>query len=149
MCLGKLDLEKTRELKDSPEKIIAYKIVNPDLTAIYNPYQWKLGENISNRQVLDLTKEEIEFDEVSFGFHFFLDLPEVCQYPYQYQYPCPDPGQCRCPYAYRYPYRCPYGQNKTLKVEIQPGDIIAVGSWNNESCIVATKATVTEILKII
>jgi len=138
MCLTitKESIEETKELKTNKKPIIAYKILQPNMMSQFKKFQWKLGENISNRPETKLHPSEITLSEVNEGFHFFTDKPKVC--------PCP----CRYPCQYLYLYPCPYQcsadnlVNKVFKVQIQPKDIIAIGTWNNINSLAATKCTI-------
>ena len=136
MCIEKIDLEKTKELQNSKEKIIAYKLLNLDMTSIFKNFRWNPGLNISDRESTDLTKEELNSQEVHSGFHFFLDKPKTCQYQ------CRCPYRCRYRYRCRYPYRCQCRYNTLIEYEIDPKDIVGVGLGSLDTLdIVATKAT--------
>ena len=118
MCLIDINLEKTKELQQSFQPIIGYKLLNNDNTSIFQDFEWQKGLNISNRRITKLTEYELEQNVVYRGFHFatktskkmFLDL-------------------------------CGNYSNKLAKFSISPKDIVAVGFWDNISCFVATKTT--------
>ena len=164
MCLENIDPEKTKELQNSNENIIVYKLLNPDNTSIFNDYKWlEDKENISDREETELTEDEIEDDEIHKGFHFFLDKPKICSYykkdenENQCQYRCPSRNRCQNlylnpnPYLYKCccRYRCTSKDptNKVVKFSINPKDIVVVGIWDNLPNIVATKATWIEKIK--
>jgi len=147
MCLTitKESIEETKELKTNKKPIIAYKILQPNMMSQFKKFQWKLGENISNRESSLLTEQEIKEMHVNKGFHFFTDKPEVCHQLCLY----PSPYPCSNLYLYPRPYQCSADNlvNKVFKVQIQPKDIIAIGTWNNINSLAATKCTIIEEIK--
>ena len=152
MCLEitEKSLRETKELKAQQKPIVAYKILNPDLKSQFKGFQWKSGENQSDRGSADLTEKELQEMEVRKGFHFFLEKPKEC--------PGFKPNEDgTCWYWCQYPYRCLYQShyqcqssnptNKIFKVEIQPEDLVAVGSWNRFESLTATKCKLLEKIK--
>ena len=146
MCLEitEKSLRETKELKAQQKPIVAYKILDRDLGSQFQEFQWEFGENKSGRESADLTKEELERTEVDKGFHFLLEKPEEClgfklnkDGICQYQIPC----LYRCQRQYQYQYQCLSSNptNKIFKVEIQPEDLVAIGSWNGFKSLAATK----------
>jgi len=73
------------------------------------------------------------------GFHFFADEPESCTISNNNDF-------CRNSCSHRYEFQCTNENpiNKVVKFEIDPKDIVAVGTWNyttRKSSFVAIKAT--------
>jgi hypothetical protein len=150
MCLEITEesIQETEELKAKGLPIVAYKILWPDMKSVYEGFQWKLGENKSDRESAELTEQELESKRIHKGFHFFKDKPKTCQYPnlyrcpYQYQYQC----QYQCRYHYHYQYQCTSKKpiNKVFKVEIKPENLIALGTWEDLQSLAATKCKLIE-----
>ena len=154
MCLEitEKSLRETKELKAQQKPIVAYKILDRDLGSQFQEFQWEFGENKSGRESADLTEEELEEMKVDEGFHFVLEKPEecpefepdedgICHYQNlsQNQYQCPYQYQCLYLYHFQYPCQSSKSLNKIFRVEIQPEDLIAVGSWNGFKSLAATK----------
>jgi len=145
MCL---DLTKdskrlTRNLKEKKEPVIAYKILDSDMTSGYKHFQWKVGLNISDRKLTRLTKEELEDSEISKGFHLALDKPEKC--PHQCRSAPQSLYQCQYRDHYlclsRYQYQCLDQRTKIFKCKIDPKDIVSTGIWEGIPSLFATKVT--------
>jgi len=134
MCLTiTKDSERlTQNLKEKKEPITAYKVLSPDIKSGYFHFQWKVGLNISDRELTRLTKKELETSKINEGFHLALEKPEECQ--------------CPCQYLYRrqYLYQCRYQYNKVFKCKIDPKDIVSAGIWEGIPSIVATKVILVE-----
>jgi hypothetical protein len=144
MCLDitKESIKETEELKTKGLPIIAYKILQPNMKSMYKIFQWKLGENKSDRESTELTKQELELMEINKGFHFFKNKPKTCLYedPHRCQY------QCRYWSHYQHQYQCILEKptNKVFKVEIKPENLIALGTWNDFQSLAATKCEIIE-----
>jgi hypothetical protein len=147
MCLDitKESIRETEELKAKGLPIVAYKILWPDMESQWKEFQWKLGENKSDRESAELTEEELEFKEIHEGFHFFINKPEACEYQCQYQ----DPYLCQNQYLCQHQYRCTSEKpaNKVFKVEIKPENLISLGTWNDFQSLAATECKIIEELK--
>lgn len=137
MCLEKLDLKKTKKARKSDQKVIGYKLLTPNKKSMYINFLWKEGLNISNRKDPDLTEKEISEDRVDYGFHFFEKEPEICRHP------CASSSHSNLDPC-MYPFRCPHGRNKTVRLEIDPEDLVAFGEWSSYKSFVANKATLKE-----
>jgi hypothetical protein len=145
MCLDitKESIKETEELKAKGLPIVAYKILQPNMESQWEGFQWKLGENKSDRESAELTEQELKSKRIHKGFHFFINKPETCRYLCRYRYL----NRCRCPYPYQYQYQCPSEEprNKVFKVEIKPENLISLGTWEGIDSLVATKATLMEV----
>ena len=132
MCLK--DFEKPEKYFKDKKEIIVYKILNIDYTSQFEYYKWKEGLNISSRNSIEITEDEISNNEINNGFHFFLEKPKkclyLCLYPCQYLYQC----------QYQNLYQCQYPLNKVVKFKVKIQDIIAIGKWEKVKSLVATKA---------
>lgn len=75
-------------------------------------HDWVNGENISSRESVELTPEEIESGIVEDGFHFYIESPDS------------EPA------------------NMVVAMQVDTGDIVALGrdGFTGELCLVATKA---------
>jgi hypothetical protein len=152
MCLEitKESIQETEELKAKGLPIVAYKILEPNMKSQWERFQWELGENKSDRESAELTKQELESKRIHKGFHFFKNKPEacpnqcLCQNRYQYL------NQCRCQCRYRCQYLSQYQCilekpiNKVFKVEIKPENLIALGTWNDFQSLATTKCEIIE-----
>lgn len=138
MCLELTkDSERlTQNLKEKKKSITVYKILGSDMISGFKYFRWKTGLNTSNRELAKLTEEELETSEINEGFHLALEKPDKCPYQNLNLY------LCQCHYQDRYQYQCPY--TKVFKCEIDPKDIIAVGTWVGIPSIVVTKAILLE-----
>jgi hypothetical protein len=143
MCLEitKESIRETEELKAKGLPIVAYKILWPDMKSVYERFQWKLGENKSDRESAELTEQELESKRIHKGFHFFKNKPETC--PNEY------PNQCQYRYQYhpcQYRYQCTSEKpiNKVFKVEIKPENLISLGTWEDFQSLTATKCKIIE-----
>jgi hypothetical protein len=94
---------------------VLYK--HPDTGVLYSPtrgHVWKGGLNVSSRESVDLTDEEVSSGTVKEGFHLYVGLP-----------------------AYD-------GKNIRFRVKVAPGDIVAVGYDRSDKLgkmtVVATRA---------
>ena len=143
MCLDitKESLAETEKLKAKGLPIVAYKILEPNMTSMYKGFQWQSGENVSDRDSAELTEDELKTMKIHKGFHFFLNQPEKC--PYLNRYQCR--YLCLCRYLCRYlsRYRCLSEKpaSKVFKVEIKPENLIALGTWSDISSLAATQCT--------
>jgi hypothetical protein len=150
-------IQETKELKAKGLPIVAYKILQPDMKSQWKEFQWKLGENKSDRESTKLTEQELELMEINKGFHFFINKPKTCEYPYRYphqcRYQCPYPYPYQSPYLYLYPYQYQYQctskepKNKVFKVEIKPENLISLGTWNDFQSLAATECEIIEETK--
>jgi len=144
MCLKlTIDSKKmTESLKERENSIIAYKILNPDMTSGFRNFQWKIGLNISDRKSTQLTKDETHTGHVYEGFHLTLDIPQGC--PHQSKCITPDyclvSGSLTCLFAYK--HKCL--ATKTYECKIDPEDIISIGTWYNIESIVAIQVTLLD-----
>ena len=143
MCLDLIKnwKEETKKLRNSKEKIIGYKLINADNKSFFFPYPWTPGLNISNRKSTDLTDNELSTSKIDTGFHFFLEKPEICNSSYDFQ--CKECSQDLPHYTRNKHYKCRLKKplNKVVQFEIDPEDLVAVGTWNLSVSFVATKAT--------
>ena len=116
MCLyltsNSARLRKNYRRRKTP--VIAYKIVYDSLCSPYRNFQWSTSGKVkSNRRSLKLTIQEKKQREVYKGFHFYMKKPEIT-----------------------------HEWRNVLTCEIQPKDIVAVGRWTGNNCLVATKCSV-------
>lgn len=84
--------------------------------SVYKNYKWEKGLNISDRGSTVIAQGEIIFGVINEGFHFYINK-EDARYGY---------------------YR--FASEVVCKFEIDPEDIVAVGTWEGVRNIVATKA---------
>lgn len=148
MCLKIQVDEEVLDKVGQPKKpkkpgkpITVYKILRPDKISQFRNFQWKEGLNESSRASAVLTKEELQNGEVNQGFHFFMQEPGQCPNRHLCLYPC----------RYLYRYRCPCIDKKAInivaKFTVNLEDLVAVGTWEGIDSLVATKATMIEIIK--
>lgn len=95
------------------EEITVYKKlwVGPDyVCSLMYFYKWNLGENISSRESIELTENEIETGMIQEGFHFYLEPQDDDE------------------------------NTTVVEMKVKKEDIVAVGFYMGQLSLVAMKA---------
>jgi len=124
MCLN-LGTNWRRQLKairSKTEPIKVYKILAEDRRSPYRCTRWKMGWNKSNRSSRELSTVDIQYAIVTRGFHFYRYKKAAVE---EFHH------DCEC----------------IWEVEILPEDVVAVGTFDHEASIVATRAKLVRKVK--
>jgi hypothetical protein len=122
------DWAKLREKYRRKRKpIVAYKVLTHLKRSPYATHQWRWGANRSNRTTVRVEDREAATLSINKGFHFFLGI-RAARVESQYT---PDW----------------FPPDKVFKCEIQPSEVVAVGRFSGEKCIVARRAKLIEEVK--
>lgn len=124
MCLSLSEdyIKATQRYKNRKGPIRAYKVLTMDKRSTCRNSKWKKGLNKSNREDATLASGEILALKIFKGFHFFLNKDD----------------------AFRESNSAFPNNEIVWEVQIQPKDIVAVGTFNRQSSIVTTQAKLTK-----
>lgn len=127
MSLDKNWAEQREKYRRKRKPITVYKVLTQLKRAPYTGHQWRQGANRSNRTTVRVVSDEACRLRINKGFHFFLGIRA----------------------ARRESYYAPPGSlpDKVFKCEIQPSEVVAVGTFNGKKCIVARRARLIEEVK--